>query len=83
MSILNYIRSIRRLAASNRRDKVGCTRLEENTPLFAIEYDEISTAVKRQGVILLGGKQSNAYRNRGLRGKFIVISTTNYTVNSE
>ncbi|ABA42723.1 putative antirepressor [Bacillus phage Gamma isolate d'Herelle] len=43
--------------------------LRENTPLFAIECDEISTAVKRQGVILLGGKQSNAYRNRGLRGK--------------
>ncbi|EJR41378.1 MULTISPECIES: ORF6C domain-containing protein [Bacillus] len=43
--------------------------LKENTPLFAIECDEISTAVKRQGVILLGGKQSNAYRNRGLRGK--------------
>ncbi|MEB8855879.1 ORF6C domain-containing protein [Bacillus cereus] len=43
--------------------------LKENTPLFAIECDEISTAVKRKGVILLGGKQSNAYRNRGLRGK--------------
>lgn len=43
--------------------------LRENTPLFAIECDEISTAVKRQGVILLGGKQSNAYRDRGLRGK--------------
>ena len=43
--------------------------LKDNTPLFAVECDEISTAVKRQGVILLGGKQSNAYRNRGLRGK--------------
>lgn len=43
--------------------------LRENTPLFGVECDEISNAVKRQGVVLLGGKQSNAYRNRGLRGK--------------
>ncbi|UYX50067.1 ORF6C domain-containing protein [Bacillus thuringiensis] len=43
--------------------------LRENAPLFAVECDEISNAVKRQGVILLDGKQSNAYRNRGLRGK--------------
>ncbi|PFB77981.1 hypothetical protein CN286_15880 [Bacillus anthracis] len=43
--------------------------LKDNTPLFAIECDEISNAVKRQGVVLLGGKQSNAYRDRGLRGK--------------
>ncbi|EOA3903590.1 MULTISPECIES: ORF6C domain-containing protein [Bacillus cereus group] len=43
--------------------------LKENTPLFAIECDEISNAVKRKGVVLLGGKQSNAYRDRGLRGK--------------
>ncbi|MEB9222469.1 ORF6C domain-containing protein [Bacillus cereus] len=43
--------------------------LRENAPLFAVECDEISNAVKRHGVTLLGGKQSNAYRNRGLRVK--------------
>ncbi|HDR3902797.1 TPA: ORF6C domain-containing protein [Bacillus cereus] len=43
--------------------------LRENAPLFAVECDEISSAVKRHGVTLLGGKQSNAYRNRGLRVK--------------
>ncbi|AUB61922.1 hypothetical protein CSW12_02065 [Bacillus cereus] len=43
--------------------------LRENAPLFAVECDEISNAVKRHGVALLGGKQSNAYRNRGLRVK--------------
>ncbi|MGQ7099181.1 ORF6C domain-containing protein [Escherichia sp. SP-MK] len=35
----------------------------------SVECDEISNAVKRHGVTLLGGKQSNAYRNRGLRVK--------------
>ncbi|WP_416712442.1 ORF6C domain-containing protein, partial [Bacillus cereus] len=34
--------------------------LRENAPLFAVECDEISNAVKRHGVALLGGKQSNA-----------------------
>ncbi|ETE99582.1 Rha family transcriptional regulator [Bacillus thuringiensis] len=43
--------------------------LRENAPLFAVECDEISNAVKRHGVALLGGKQSNAYRDRGLRIK--------------
>ncbi|MGH1259592.1 MULTISPECIES: ORF6C domain-containing protein [Bacillus] len=43
--------------------------LRQNTPLFGVECDEISNAVKRQGIVLLGGKQSNAYRDRGLRGK--------------
>ncbi|PFJ19601.1 phage regulatory protein [Bacillus cereus] len=43
--------------------------LRENAPLFAIECDEISNAVKRCGVTLLGGKTSNAYRNKSIRGK--------------
>lgn len=43
--------------------------LRENAPLFAVECDEISNAVKRHGVTLLGGKQSNAYQHAGLRGK--------------
>ncbi|ANN30743.1 antirepressor [Bacillus thuringiensis serovar coreanensis] len=43
--------------------------LRENAPLFAVECDEISNAVKRHGVTLLGGKQSNAYQHAGIRGK--------------
>lgn len=43
--------------------------LRDNVPLFAIECDEISHAVKRCGVVLLGGKHANAYQNRGLRSK--------------
>lgn len=43
--------------------------LRENAPLFAVECDEISNAVKRHGVALLGGKQSNAYQHAGIRGK--------------
>ncbi|WP_423747916.1 ORF6C domain-containing protein [Bacillus cereus] len=43
--------------------------LRENAPLFAVECDEISNTVKRHGVVLLGGKQANAYQHAGLRGK--------------
>ncbi|PEP08159.1 phage regulatory protein [Bacillus toyonensis] len=43
--------------------------LRENAPLYAIECDEISKAVRKLGVLLLGGKDSNAYRDVGVRRK--------------
>ncbi|PGC90576.1 ORF6C domain-containing protein [Bacillus toyonensis] len=49
--------------------KSDVKNLRENAPLFAVECDEISNAVKRHGVALLGGKQANAYQHAGLRGK--------------
>lgn len=38
-------------------------------PILPIEADKITTAVKRKGVEVLGGKQSNAYRNRSIQQK--------------
>lgn len=43
--------------------------LRENSPLYAIECDEISKAVRKLGVLLLGGKDSNAYRDVSVRRK--------------
>ena len=43
--------------------------LRENAPLYAIECDEISKVVRRLGVLLLGGKDSNAYRDVSVRRK--------------
>ncbi|MES5893095.1 ORF6C domain-containing protein [Bacillus cereus group sp. RP43] len=43
--------------------------LRENAPLYAIECDEITRAVKRLGVMLLGGKISNSYQDISLRRK--------------
>ncbi|MEK4707049.1 phage regulatory protein [Bacillus mycoides] len=43
--------------------------LRENAPLYAVECDEISKAVRKLGVLLLGGKDSNAYRDISLRRK--------------
>lgn len=43
--------------------------LRENAPLYAVECDEISKSVRRLGVLLLGGKDSNAYQDVSLRKK--------------
>ncbi|MED2985532.1 ORF6C domain-containing protein [Bacillus thuringiensis] len=43
--------------------------LRENAPLYAIECDEISKTVRRLGVLLLGGKDSNAYQDVSVRRK--------------
>lgn len=39
---------------------------EKSLPLLPNEADEVSGAVKRRVVEILGGKESNAYRNRGI-----------------
>jgi hypothetical protein len=38
-------------------------------PLLAIECDRITTAVRSKGVKCLGGKDSNAYQDKSLRGR--------------
>ncbi|EEL73122.1 phage regulatory protein [Bacillus cereus] len=43
--------------------------LRENAPLYAVECDEISKVVRKLGVLLLGGKDSNAYKDISLRRK--------------
>ncbi len=42
-------------------------KLEMDLPILPIEADRITTAVKRRGVSVLGGKHSRAYNNRMLR----------------
>lgn len=43
--------------------------LEYSLPILGIEIDRITTAVKKKGVECLGGKNSEAYTDRSLRGK--------------
>lgn len=47
---------------SDRIDKI-----EMDLPILPIEADRITEAVRRKGVSAMGGKQSIAYQNRGLR----------------
>ncbi|MCD7724270.1 MAG: ORF6C domain-containing protein [Clostridiales bacterium] len=43
--------------------------LKMDLPILPIEADRITEAVRKRGVACLGGKQSSAYQNRGLRQK--------------
>lgn len=44
-------------------------RLEADLPILGIEIGKITCAVKKKGVECLGGKDSEAYADRSLRGK--------------
>lgn len=44
-------------------------RLEYDIPLYGIEAKELSDHVKRKGVKVLGGKQSEAYKDSEIRSK--------------
>lgn len=43
--------------------------LKMDLPILPIEADKITEAVKKKGVSVMGGKQSNAYNNRNIRQK--------------
>lgn len=49
--------------------KADLEALKMDLPILPIEADKITEAVRKKGVAVLGGKQSNAYNNRGLRQK--------------
>ena len=59
----------------NRHDKelkqmdTRMDKLEFDIPLYGSEADELSSHVKRKGVEILGGKQSEAYRDANVRSK--------------
>ena len=43
--------------------------LKETMPLLAVDCDRITNAVKAKGIETLGGKDSNSYKDRSLRGR--------------
>lgn len=47
--------------------KEDMTELKDNTPLYGCEIDEAKQHVNRKGVIVLGGKDSEAYKNGSIR----------------
>lgn len=54
---------------------------KETLPLLPEDADEISDLVKKRGVEILGGKQSSAYNDRGLRMKLYVNFYSNLKYN--
>lgn len=66
---------IRLLAQGNtelteRVDKVEdkITSIEEETPLYGCEIEEVQKHVRKKGIEVLGGKDSDAYKDGGIRG---------------
>lgn len=59
----------------NRHDKeikqidTRMDKLEFDIPLYGSEADELSNHVKRKGVVVLGGKKSEAYKDTEIRSK--------------
>ena len=49
--------------------KADIEELKNDMPILPIEADKVTTAVKRKGVSVLGGKESHAYNNKCLRQK--------------
>ena len=47
--------------------KNDVTELKDNVPLYGCEIDEVQKHVRRIGVKVLGGKDSNAYRDGSIR----------------
>lgn len=47
--------------------KEDMTELKDNIPLYGCEIDEVKQHVNRKGVIVLGGKDSEAYKNGSIR----------------
>jgi len=52
--------------------KTEIEALRDELPLFPSEADKIKNAVNRKVVYLLGGKQSNAYKNKSLSKKVFI-----------
>lgn len=49
--------------------KEDVTELKDNVPLYGCEIDEVSKHVKRKVVNVLGGKESEAYRDASIRSQ--------------
>lgn len=48
--------------------KEDMTELKDNTPLYGCEIEEVQKHVRKKGIEVLGGKDSNAYKDGGIRG---------------
>lgn len=49
--------------------KADLEQFKQDMPILGIEESKISNAVKKKGVECLGGKESNAYNDKSLRGR--------------
>lgn len=68
-AILMHDKKIQEVQKEVSEVKEDLTEFKEDIPLFTVECEEISKAVKRIGTSSLGGYKSKAYNNKSLRAK--------------
>jgi len=68
-AIIMHDRKIQQVEREVLRVDDDLQRFKTDMPILGIEESRITTAVKRKGVECLGGKTSNAYKHKSLRGK--------------
>lgn len=60
---------IKTLKINDKRKDRALKDIEEEYPLLPPEADDISRAVRKKGVEVMGGKKSGAYKNKDIRTK--------------
>lgn len=65
--ILENAGKIERLERKDKQQDRKLLDIEEEYPLLPPEADDLSRAVQRKGVEVMGGKKSNAYNDKTLR----------------
>lgn len=67
--MIEQLKQMKLIKQQNLKNSEDIIDLKENSPLYNIECEEISKAVRRKGVECLGGKESVAYNDKSVRGK--------------
>ena len=64
--------TVNKLGADHNRFKREFREFKEDSHIDGAMQDDITKAVKAKGVQVMGGKKSEAYKNRGLRQKVYI-----------
>ena len=68
-AIIMHDKKIQRVENEVESVKQDLEDFKMDMPILGIEIDKITSAVKKKGVQCLGGKESNSYKDKSLRGK--------------
>lgn len=68
-AIFTHDRQIQQVKSEVENVRQDLEDFKKDLPVLGIEEDRITSAVKKRGVDVLGGKESNAYKDKSLRGK--------------
>lgn len=68
-AIFTHDRQIQQVKNEVENVRQDLEEFKKDLPVLGIEEEKITSAVRKCGVAVLGGKESNAYKDKSLRGK--------------